>query len=200
MKKMHTVSTETMEGCNRALKNIFSPKVVLVNHEKRLDVDIVCSNLAIKYDFLYISVYQLIRQHIQEKSEMGKALLQCKKPKALNDNVRYADGAEDEFEEQEYSACHFDLKLVLQMLRETLIEKRTTQQYILLEGLCNGRKLENDSDRWALRSMDELFQIEKCLGEISGCISLQYKCEPALFVAKEKEEIVKEVVEEKKTE
>jgi len=64
MKKMHTVSTETMEGCNRALKNIFSPKVVLVNHEKRLDVDIVCSNLAIKYDFLYISVYQLIRQHI----------------------------------------------------------------------------------------------------------------------------------------
>jgi len=64
LKKMHSVSTETMEGCNRALKNIFSPKVVLVNHEKRLDVDIVCSNLAIKYDFLYISVYQLIRQHI----------------------------------------------------------------------------------------------------------------------------------------
>ena len=113
LKKMHTVTTDTMEGCNKALKNIFSAKVVLVNHEKRLDVDIVCSNLAIKYNFLYISVYQLIRQHIQERTDMGKALLACKKPKALNDSVRYADGAEDEFEEQEYSAAHFDLKMVL---------------------------------------------------------------------------------------
>lgn len=86
------------------------------------------------------------------------------------------------------------------MLRETLIEKRTTQQYILLEGLCNGKKLENDSDRWALRSMDELFQIEKCLGEIAGCVSLQYKCDPVTFVAKDKEEKVKEVIEEKKVE
>ena len=59
LKKMHTVTTDTMEDCNKALKNIFSAKVVLVNHEKRLDVDIVCSNLAIKYNFLYISVYQL---------------------------------------------------------------------------------------------------------------------------------------------
>lgn len=56
-KKMHSVSTETMEGAAKNLRNIFSAKVVLVNHEKRLDVDIVCSNLAIKYDFLYISVY-----------------------------------------------------------------------------------------------------------------------------------------------
>jgi len=39
----------------------FSAKVMLVVHEKRIDVDTACSNLAIKYNLLYISVYQLIR-------------------------------------------------------------------------------------------------------------------------------------------
>jgi len=63
-KNMHTVSTETMEGATKKLRDIFSAKVILVNHEKRLDIDTVCSNLAIKYNYLYISVYQLIRQHI----------------------------------------------------------------------------------------------------------------------------------------
>lgn len=131
---------------------------------------------------------------------MGKALLASKKPKQLNDNARSADGAEDEFEENEYSAAHFDLNLVLKMLSETLIEKRTSQQYILLEGLCNGKKLENDTDKWALRAMDELFQIEKCLGEIAGCVSLQYKCESVTFVAKDKEEKDDSVPEVKKVE
>jgi len=53
-----------MEGATKKLRDIFSAKVILVNHEKRLDIDTVCSNLAIKYNYLYISVYQLIRQHI----------------------------------------------------------------------------------------------------------------------------------------
>jgi hypothetical protein len=39
------------------LKNHFEAKVILVNHEKRLSVDTACANLAIKYNFLYISVY-----------------------------------------------------------------------------------------------------------------------------------------------
>jgi hypothetical protein len=39
------------------LKNLFEAKVILVNHEKRLTVDTACANLAIKYNFLYISVY-----------------------------------------------------------------------------------------------------------------------------------------------
>lgn len=63
-KNLHVVSSETMEGAVKRLRDIFSAKVVLVNHEKRLDVDTICSNLAIKYNYLYISVYQLIREHI----------------------------------------------------------------------------------------------------------------------------------------
>ena len=55
--KLHNVTTFTMEAAAAQLKNIFSAKVILVNHEKRLEVDTVCSNLAIKYDMLYFSVY-----------------------------------------------------------------------------------------------------------------------------------------------
>lgn len=43
------------------LKKLFQPKVIVVNHEKRLGVDVTCANLAIKFNLLYISVYQLIR-------------------------------------------------------------------------------------------------------------------------------------------
>jgi len=33
------------------------PRVILVNHEKRLSVDTTCANLAIKYNMLYLSAY-----------------------------------------------------------------------------------------------------------------------------------------------
>ena len=65
------------------LKNHFEAKVILVNHEKRLAVDTTCSNLAIKYNFLYISVYQLIRQHIEGHTEWGARLLATKKTKDI---------------------------------------------------------------------------------------------------------------------
>ena len=42
------------------IRSQFSCKVILVNHEKRIDVDTACSNLAIKYNMYYMSVYQLI--------------------------------------------------------------------------------------------------------------------------------------------
>jgi hypothetical protein len=48
--------------------------VILVNHEKRIDVDTACSNLAIKYNMLYMSVYQLIRSEITAETELGRAL------------------------------------------------------------------------------------------------------------------------------
>lgn len=77
----------TTEGSNETvlenLKGHFAAKIILVNHEKRLDVDTTCSNLAIKYNMLYLSVYQLIRMHIRNNSEMGKALLASRKPRNL---------------------------------------------------------------------------------------------------------------------
>lgn len=72
---------------------------------------------------------------------MGKALEASRKQKMLNDGAKCLDGAEDEYEEEMYSAAHFDLKCVLKLLQQTLIEKRTNQQYILLEGLNNNAKL-----------------------------------------------------------
>jgi hypothetical protein len=47
-------SLETTYG---DLTKMFSPQVILVNHEKRLGIDTTCANLAIKYNMIYISAY-----------------------------------------------------------------------------------------------------------------------------------------------
>jgi uncharacterized protein Yka (UPF0111/DUF47 family) len=78
----------------------------------------------------------------------------------------------DPYEESQYSAVHYDMKIVTQMIQATISEKRSSQQFILLEGVFNTRKLEDESDRLVLRSMDELFTIEKNIGEIAGVIGL----------------------------
>jgi len=70
----------------------------------------------------------------------------------------------------------------------------------LLEGFCNSKKLEDDKDKFVVRSMDELFMIEKGLGEIVGCISLQGKLEQSEYVADRWEKFEKAAVVEKKKE
>lgn len=65
------------------LKGMLKPRVILVNHEKRLSVDTTCANLGIKYNMLYISVYQLIKQHIEENTSFGKKLAATKKTRAM---------------------------------------------------------------------------------------------------------------------
>jgi hypothetical protein len=52
--------------------------------------------------------------------------------------------------------------------------RRTNQRFILLEGLCNSGKLHHEDDKLALRYMDELFLIEKELGEVTAVVSLTY--------------------------
>lgn len=64
-------------------KEYMNSKVILVNHEKRLTVDTTCANLAIKYKLVYLSVYQLIKQHIESNSEWGIKLLKSKKIKDI---------------------------------------------------------------------------------------------------------------------
>lgn len=127
---------------------------------------------------------------------IGKALAASKKPKVLNDGARGVDGIEDEFDEAEYSAAHFDSKLVMQMLQQTLVNNRTSQQFILLEGFCNSKKLEDEKDKWQFRVMDELFSIEKGLGEIAGAVSLNAKLEEKDYTADKFEEFPKEEVVE----
>ena len=72
------VSKETLGA---QIRSQFCIKVILVNHEKRLSVDVVCSNLAIKYNMLFLSVYQLIKNEIESNTAMGKQLLTTKKAK-----------------------------------------------------------------------------------------------------------------------
>lgn len=60
--------------------------------------------------------------------------------------------------EAEYSAAHFDLDLVIELLKYTIQQVRNpTQRFVILEGLCNANRLASHDDRMELRLMDELF-------------------------------------------
>ena len=111
----------SLESTVKELQNKVSPKVVLVNHEKKLGVDTTCANLAIKYNMVYISAYQVIKQHIEENSEYGKKLIASKKPKQIEADLH----VRDEFKEAEYSPVHFDLVVVMNLLKDTIYQKRT---------------------------------------------------------------------------
>jgi hypothetical protein len=90
--------------------------VIIINHEKRLGIDTTCSNLAIKYQLIYISAYQLIRQHIQSNSKWGQKLTQCRREKPIN----LTSQVRDEFNEAEFSPVHYDYKVVIELIKETV--------------------------------------------------------------------------------
>ena len=51
----HDIKTDTsMETTTGQLDALFAPKVILVNHEKRLTTDTTCANIAIKFNMLTI--------------------------------------------------------------------------------------------------------------------------------------------------
>lgn len=60
VKQIDLDTTCSKESLQAEIRSKFCAKVILVNHEKRIEVDTACSNLAIKYNMLYLSVYQLI--------------------------------------------------------------------------------------------------------------------------------------------
>ena len=56
--QLMTLNTKaSLETTKKDLEGKFNPKVILINHEKRLGIDTTCANLAIKFNMLYISVY-----------------------------------------------------------------------------------------------------------------------------------------------
>ena len=136
--------------------------MILVNHEKDLPVDTSCSNLAIKHNLIYISVYQLIKEHIEKESEWGKKLCATRKPKVLNIQSR----AQDEFKELEFSPAHFEQVLVMDLLKETISKLQTGQKYVIIEGMCNTNKFDSNDDKLEHRFMDEFFAIEHNIGTI----------------------------------
>jgi hypothetical protein len=60
----------------------------------------------------------------------------------------------------------------MELIRETISAKKTNQKFVLLEGMCNSRKLRDESDQLALRYMDEFFCIEGVIGEIKAIVGL----------------------------
>lgn len=50
----------SFETAEQKLVRKFSPQIILLNHEKRLGVDTTCANLAIKFNMIYISAFQII--------------------------------------------------------------------------------------------------------------------------------------------
>lgn len=118
-----TINTDVeQEKVTAQLKAEFAPKIILVNHSRKFDVDAKCSNLSIKYSMLYLSVYQLIKSHIQNDTSIGKALLKARKPKAMRAMEFWE---QDPHNEREFSAVHFDLEVVIRMIQATIAEKRT---------------------------------------------------------------------------
>jgi len=178
------------------IRQQFCAKVIIVKHEKKLNVDIVCSNLAIKYNMLYISVYQLIKKEIENNTQLGKELTATRRTKPLS--LKMAAGQEDPYDEEQYSAVHFDQALVIRLVLQKIAESRTDQRFILLEGLCNSGKLENPENRLELRFMDEFFAIEQNIGEVSAVINLTSEEEQTQFIVEQDqiEEPVEEVKEE----
>jgi len=161
------------------IRSQFCAKVILVNHEKRIEVDTACSNLAIKYNMLYLSVYQLIKKEVCAETELGKALAQSKSEKSLNFGPTVK--TIDPFQEADFSAAHYDMTLVMRLLQQKIAECRTNQRFILLEGFCNSGKLDIEEQSLQLRYMDEFFAIEKCVGEVVGVIGLQNEKQPDIF-------------------
>ena len=80
---MNLDTGNALEFTKKELRRLFQPKVIIVNHEKRLGVDVTCANLAIKFNLLYISVYQLIRSHVEGNTEWGKKLAATKRHKEI---------------------------------------------------------------------------------------------------------------------
>lgn len=89
------------------------------------------------------------------------------------------------------------MPLVMELVQNTIAANRTSQKFILLEGLCNSNKLESDEQRLELRCMDEFFAIEKGIGEVFAVVSLQFKSEPTQFIADREEEFPKDAEEAK---
>ena len=70
---------------------------------------------------MYISVYQCIKNHIENNTAWGKKLMLTKKAKLLS--LGQFEG-KDEFNEEEYSAVHYDLDLVIGLIKETIGKER----------------------------------------------------------------------------
>jgi len=99
-------------------------------------VDTTCSNLAIKYNMIYISVYQLIKHHLSKQTSWGRKLLATQRTK----EITVATQVRDEFDEQEYSPVHYEQGVLMALIKATIKEHRHRQKFVIIEGMFNSTK------------------------------------------------------------
>jgi len=106
-------------------------------------------------------------------TDLGRRLKATYRVKELNITTQ----VKDEFAENDFSPALYDLSLVLEMLKQTIAEKRTNEKFVILEGLCNSGKFVDENDKLELRFMDEFNSIEKQIGEVCSVIDLRFNRE-----------------------
>ena len=166
-------TSSSLESTLKMLSAKFQPQVLLVNNHQKIDVDTISSNVSLKHNLLYLSVPDLIKQHIEDKSEWGKKLLASRNLDILN-----LTDDDDDYENYINQPVVYDMQTVLQMLKETILEKRQDQKYVLVEGFCKNQEALTEQQRFERRFMDELFQIEKYIGTVRAVIGMGYVYEP----------------------
>lgn len=93
------------------------------------------------------------------------------------------------------------MDLVLNLLQHTIsLHRKPSQRFILIEGLCNTQRLAGVEDKMELRLMDELFMIERFIGDVQAVIGLQFNSEKEYVDEKEVEWVTFEVQEPPKKE
>lgn len=63
----------------------------------------------------------MIKENIEQKTEWGKKLIASKKAKSIDNALK----VRDEFKEAEYSPVHFDVVMVMTLLKEVIYKRRT---------------------------------------------------------------------------
>jgi hypothetical protein len=126
-KQSEIFQVETMLSEERALKDvdaIFAPKILIFNHHKYILTDALLANISWTNNIVYLSVYQLIKEEIQKKSDLGIKLLNSKRERMLKEEYY----GKDEFNEAEYCPAYFSLNLVIELIKMKLKQLRNAQK------------------------------------------------------------------------
>jgi len=139
----------SQESILESLAGYFQAKIILVNtsHRERPPFTQVM-NLAVKYNMLQVSAHDVIQMNIMNETAAGKELLATRKAKKLVGEERKG---------HRFHPQHYDQSKVFSVLQQHIAEKRTNQQFILMQAFGQTDQLKEEDDKLALRFMDELF-------------------------------------------
>eukprot|EP00826_Nyctotherus_ovalis_P030639 TRINITY_DN2445_c0_g2_i1.p1 TRINITY_DN2445_c0_g2~~TRINITY_DN2445_c0_g2_i1.p1 ORF type:complete len:741 (-),score=248.26 TRINITY_DN2445_c0_g2_i1:325-2547(-) len=151
----------TEEELERSIREVFEPKLVLLKWDE--DMNEVFVNLAMKYSFLYISVPDLVKREVEQRTALGIELIQTRKPKEL-------------VVEDPYSSAHYENALILKLLKEQIKRAAGKYQTAFISGYLSAYKLKGWEATQEFRVMDELFALEKEVGQIKSVVSIVRGC------------------------